>query len=246
MRILKNIQKVISQILKKESDYDNIKKSYANVFQMTGENERKSGFEEIILKVDNILNLQKDKNSNFYQKIIKWKALSLFQLKRNEEALPIFELLAEKQGTPKAWLNVMSSAILSGKIDVGERAFEKAKHPLSQGSVDDPVDEKQPSGAELNYYYICTLCAVKEYKKCLDPLNVLKDLYSTLVITDSTFLYIRRIPFIEDTLQKAVEVFKHEQMKEYGLKWLEELASNVDEDGNSTIQTFIDNLSMAR
>ena len=58
MSILKNVQTVISQIFKKESDYDSIKQSYANVFQIADENEKKSGLEQIILKVNNILNLQ--------------------------------------------------------------------------------------------------------------------------------------------------------------------------------------------
>jgi tetratricopeptide (TPR) repeat protein len=203
---------------------------YKNTLSLSNDEVAKTrGYREVISLAESLLNHQSE---TVRQKVKKYQGLSYYQMKNFTESLRIFENLAIDTNASDNWFNVMTSAVLSKDFARGEQAFQNAESAIESenhqsGSVSLPY---------LNYYYICVLCDAKAYEKCFAPLDFLKNLYCALSITDDTFLHIRGVPFLSDTLDLAVNIFVFADEKQRGLKWLQELESGVDIDGKQQIE----------
>ena len=80
-------------------------------------------------------------------------------------------------------------------------------------------------------YYACALRGVSEHKLALIQINELRKIYEQLKITDSTFLYLRGVPFLSHTMDVAVDVFKGLGRDFSPKEWIDDFAKKLDEEG---------------
>lgn len=176
-----------------------------------------------------INNEDKDVSLESKQKI----ALSYFQMGNYIKSLKLFEQIALTKNDVMSWFNVLTSAILSNNLQKGKDAFIKALELQKNSGFN-----QQPSVPFIRYYYACALNDVNLFNEALEQLDELKNIYMKLVITDTTFVYIRGVPFISNTLDLAKKVFDGLEINFSNSDWLIELKQNVDDDGKTIIEKY--------
>jgi tetratricopeptide (TPR) repeat protein len=163
-------------------------------------------------------------------------ALSYFHKGCYKESLILFQKIALIKKDTENWFNVMTTALLAKEIVIGKDAFEKTLELQKAAGYN-----QQPSIPFIRYYYACALNDIGLFLEALDQLNELKKIYMNLVITDDTFVYIRGIPFMTNTLDLAVKVFKGLGEDFSKSDWLKELKQKVDDEGKNTIEEYYEN-----
>ncbi|PIE78348.1 MAG: hypothetical protein CSA15_08275, partial [Candidatus Delongbacteria bacterium] len=89
----------------------------------------------------------------------------------------------------------------------------------------------------IYFYYMQALKDIKEYEKAFSQLEKLKEIYSTISITDTHFLYMRGVPFFQDTLNASKEILEHSE-KNKAINFINELKRNIDEEGKQHLEEF--------
>ncbi len=187
---------------------------------------KKEEFEKSIEEAEKYLNNSISKTVLEAKKVI---GLSLFRQKKYSESEFIFQEISEQSENPDDWFNLTTSATLNRNIDLGDRAFNKAIELYKQNGT-----QKNLSIPNMHYYYMQGLRDIREFEKAFLHFKKLKEFYSKFVITDSTFLYMRGMPFFEHFLESSELILKNinsENTKEE----LAELKSNVDEYGKESV-----------
>jgi hypothetical protein len=157
--------------------------------------------------------------------------LSHFKLENYQFSQGLFEYVAAIRNDANSWLNVITSSILAGNFAKGQTAFEKAFECQKQSGY-----SQQPSLPFIRYYYAYALHDANKFEKSLEQLDELKKIYIKLIITDDTFLYMRGVPFLSQTLDLAEKVFQGMKKDFYSSEWLHELEQSVDDDGKDYIK----------
>lgn len=160
-------------------------------------------------------------------------ALAYFGKGNYERSLPIFKKIAYIKNDVESWFNVMTSAVLSRNVQKGKEAFHKA---LELQELND--DSQHPSVPQIRYFYGCALNDIGLNREALEQLDELKKIYMQLVITNDTFVYLRGIPFISQTLDLAKKVMKGLNIEFSSSTWLNELKEAVDEEGKEIIEQY--------
>lgn len=156
----------------------------------------------------------------------KLMGMSLFRQAKYQESLPYFQKATEYNPEINDWFNIITSATLSKNLEVGRNAFDKAvKLQLDSGH------KEQPSIPFMRRYYACALRDIGEFELALEQINELRKIYEQLKITDTTFLYIRGVPFLSHTMDVAVDVFNGLGVNINAQEWIDSFSSKLDEDG---------------
>jgi len=153
-------------------------------------------------------------------------ALSYFRLEQYEQARATFEWLSNEYGDINDWFNLMTSAILAGKIDQGMEAYTQAKELRAQAENDEGVPIPQ-----MMYYACRALADAKEYDRAFKVLNELIDIHKQLHITDDTFLYMRGVPMLPHTMEAAKIILTARKDKMDIDTWFAMLDASLDEEG---------------
>lgn len=152
--------------------------------------------------------------------------MSLFRQAKYQEALPYFQKATEYNPEINDWFNVITSGTLSKNIEAGRNAFDKAVQlQLDSGH------KEQPSIPFMRQYYACALRDIGEYDLALEQINELRQIYEQLKITDTTFVYIRGVPFLSHTMDVAVDVFNGLGAGFDAQEWIDSFSSKLDEEG---------------
>jgi len=180
-------------------------------------------YDEVVFGAEKLLN---NKSEAIAKDACKLMGMSLFRQAKYQEALPYFQKATEYKPEVNDWLNVITAATLSKNIDAGRSAFEKAVQlQLDTGN------KEQPSIPFMRQYYACALRDVGEFDLALEQINELRKIYEQLKITDTTFVYIRGVPFLSHTMDVAVDVFNGLGTSFDAHEWIKNFSSKLDEEG---------------
>jgi len=160
-------------------------------------------------------------------------ALAYFRTGNYTAALSLFEEISQTKNDLMSWFNVMTSAILAQQIQKGKDAYQRT---LEIRKADQT--SQQPSSIQTCYYYTCALADIGAYYDAMSQLEVLKSVYIKLVITDTTFLYLRSVPFLSDTLDLAKRVFEGLGQDFTRSEWLDDLERHIDDEGKQIIAKY--------
>jgi tetratricopeptide (TPR) repeat protein len=152
--------------------------------------------------------------------------MAFFRQNKYAESVPFFEVVAANSNDVSAWFNIVTSATLSGDVQKGEAAFNKA----TQIQINDGY-QQQPSVSFMRHYYACALRDIGEYERALAQINELRTIYEQLKITDSTFVYIRGVPFLSHFMDLAIDVFNGLGKNFNAESWISEFSEKLDEEG---------------
>lgn len=183
-------------------------------------------FEKSIERAEKYLN---DPNTKIVLEAKKVIGLSLFRQTKYSESELIFQEISEQSENPDDWFNLTTSATLNKNVELSERAFYKSIELYKQKGTQENL-----SIPNMHYYYMQGLRDIGEFEKSFLHFKKMKEFYSKFVITDSTFLYMRGMPFFEHFLESSKLILKNinsENVK----KELTNLKSKVDEYGKESV-----------
>lgn len=184
------------------------------------ENEK---YEEVISGAKKLLG---HKSVSIAKDANKIMGMALFRQAKYQEALPYFQKATEYNPGISDWFNVVTSGTLSKNVKVGRNAFDKAVQlQLDSGH------KEQPSIPFMRQYYACALRDIGEYELALVQINELRKIYEQLKTTDTTFVYIRGVPFLSHTMDVAVDVFNGLGASFDAQEWIQRFSSKLDEEG---------------
>lgn len=189
---------------------------------------QKGKYEEVLLEAKKLLRHQSKpivKDAN------KLMGMALFRLAEYKEALPYFKKAAEYKPEVNDWFNVITSGTLSGDVEAGRKAFDKAVQLQLESGY-----KEQPSIPLMRQYYACALRDIGAYDLALEQINELRQIYEQLKITDTTFVYIRGVPFLSHTMDVAVDVFNGLGASFDAQAWIDSFSSKLDEEGQEYLK----------
>lgn len=187
-------------------------------------------YDDVIEAAGNVL---KEKISlEKQQEALRLTAAAYFHKEQFDLAEQFYKKLTGTSANPDDWFSLATTSTLNRNIETGEKAFEKA------------IELHQAYGTDKNlpvpqviYYYMLSLRDIKQYKKAFIQLNRLKDIYCDLQITDSTFLYIRAVPFFETTLEGSRIILENIH-KASAQTFINELKKKIDDEGKQYLKNF--------
>ncbi|HRH68485.1 MAG TPA: tetratricopeptide repeat protein [Flavobacteriales bacterium] len=154
-------------------------------------------------------------------------ALSFFREGRYAESSALFEKLADGSNLPSDWFNLTTASTLGGDVEKGRTSFDNAvsyyKYHGKQEDLSIP---------NMTFYYMQCLKDVGQFERAFEQLKYLGNIYRELVITDSTFLWIRGVPFFEHTVDAAKGILSQIDPNA-ARSWVTSLKEKVDDDGKS-------------
>lgn len=150
----------------------------------------------------------------------------LFRQKQYDEALQYFQKATLYDVTVNDFFNVASAATLSHKIKIGREAFNQAINLQIEKE-----GKEQPSVPYLHLYYAYALKDVGEYQLSFEQIEILRNIYEQLKITDLTFLHIRGVPPLSHTMEIAIDVLSKLNSEVNVTKWIDDLSKKIDQDG---------------
>ena len=180
-------------------------------------------YEEVVSEAKKLLGSKSAPIAKDANKLI---GMSFFRQAKYQDAASYFQKATEYSPEVNDWFNVMTSETLSKNVERGRNAFDKAiQLQLDTGH------KEQPSIPFMRQYYACALRDIGEYWLALEQINELRNIYEQLKITDTTFVYIRGVPFLSHTMDVAVDVFNGLGASFDAHVWIESFSSKLDEDG---------------
>lgn len=218
IREIKNIPEAESEAVKEES-------LLAYIWEKFSEGK----FDEVINEADSVI---ENHDASTKNETLKLKGLSYFRQGKYNLSEEVFTELSNQSTSPSDWFNLITSAALNKNFELSEKALKKTIEYYSEYGTKEDLPIPQ-----VFYYYMLALRDVKEYQKAFTQLEKLKDIYCKLVITDATFLYIRGVPFFEDTISNGKEILEHID-KDAAQKFLAELHGRLDDEGKDYIDKF--------
>ena len=186
-------------------------------------------FSEVINEAIIIVEREDNTLKNEALKLI---GLSYFRQGKFNLSEQTFVSLTENSENPDDWFNLVTSSTLNKNVQLSEKAYAKTIELYQKSGTKENLPIPQ-----IYYYYMQGLRDIKEYAKAFEQLNKLKEIYSKLVISDSTFLYLRGVPFLEHTIEASKEILENIE-KTKASNFIRELTDKLDDEGKQYINEF--------
>ena len=130
-------------------------------------------------------------------------ALSYSAMKRYPEAFPCWLALFQHEPSAHNAVQLATTSVICDEVARGEAWMEKA------AEVNHDTHEQSDVAARVNF--ISALMQSGHMREALPHLAWVRDVYGHVRITDSTFLYMRGIPFFSSFLENSFEILKATQ-----------------------------------
>ncbi|MBC7449945.1 MAG: hypothetical protein H7259_00495 [Cytophagales bacterium] len=158
--------------------------------------------------------------------------LSYFRQHLFDKAQIIFEAITKESEDSDDWFNLVTSSAMNNNVQLSEHAFEKTleyvkKHP-KKGSLPIP---------NMHFFYMQALKDIGEYEKAFVQLTRLGNIYATYGITDTTFLYMRGVPMLSQTLDAGKQILEHVS-RDQAETFFTILMDGLDEYGKMDVADF--------
>lgn len=162
--------------------------------------------------------------------------LSLFREGRYAESSVILERLADGSNRPSDWFNLTTASTLSGDVDKGRESFDNAVTYYKYNGKQDDL-----SVPNMTFYYMQCLKQIGQFERAFEQLRSLGEIYKELVITDSTFLWLRGVPFFEHTIDAAKDILSQIDPNE-AQAWVTAITAKVDDSGKDYLSRVLTGL----
>ena len=162
-------------------------------------------------------------------------ALSYFYKEDYDKAIAIFMEIAQKKNDLESWFNCLNPLLIAKKMQEAQNVYNTIQKMNKDLNVNQP---RELAPSFVRYYYACGLNDAGLFEKALEHLEELKKVYMALKITDDTFVYIRGVPFLSNTLELAKKVYTGLEKDFANSDYLKELKRNVDSDGKALIEKY--------
>ncbi|KAG8153303.1 hypothetical protein [Burkholderia catarinensis] len=161
-------------------------------------------------------------------------ALSYSAMHRYPEAFPYWLELFDKEPSAHNAVQLATTSVMCGEVERGEAWMQKA------AEVNHDTHEQSDVAARVNF--ISALMQSGHLREALPHLAWVRDVYGHVRITDSTFLYMRGIPFFPSFLEKSLEILKATQSADAIAPWYGELEGKLDEEGEAQLAAWVGRL----
>jgi tetratricopeptide (TPR) repeat protein len=183
-------------------------------------------YEDVLAVVQPILKQETDPEHSL---ALKLAGLAHFKLGNYQTAEAMFQEQVPLSQNPDDWFNLVTAATLNRNIELSELACRHAIELYQQHGKPENLPVPQ-----MHFYYMLALRDVHAYQKAYEQLTVLKNIYCSLRITDSTFLYIRGVPFFSSVLEAGKAILENINPAA-ARSLLLELRKKVDEEGRTVL-----------
>ncbi|KVF18215.1 hypothetical protein WJ07_25755 [Burkholderia vietnamiensis] len=158
-------------------------------------------------------------------------ALSYSAQQRYAEAFPYWlELFGHEPSAHNA-VQLATTSAMCDEVERGEAWMQKA------AEINHDTHEQSDVAARTNF--ISALMQSGHAREALPHLGWLRDVYGQVRITDSTFLYMRGIPFFGAFLENSLEILKATQPAEAIVQWYGELSGKLDDEGEAQLAAWV-------
>jgi len=168
-------------------------------------------------------------NSKIVSESKKVIGLSLFRQEKYAESELLFKEISVSSENSDDWFNLTTSATLNKNIPLSEMAFNKAIELYKKNGTQENL-----SIPNMHCFYMQGLRDIGEFEKAFTHFKKMKEFYGQFVITDSTFLYMRGMPFFEHFLEASELILKNID-SEIAKNELIDLKSKIDEYGKKSV-----------
>ncbi len=186
-------------------------------------------YEEVIAAAQPFL---KSDNSSEVYEAKKLLGLAYFQMKDYARSQAFFEEICMTSDKTEDFFNLCTSTAMNGEYEKSHLALLEAVS--LRGKLSDNTTISIPN---MHFYYMHALRDMKQWERAYEELKWLGEIYRHLVITDSTFLYIRGVPFLQYTMEAGKEVLEHIAPEE-AKAFIASLSEKVDDEGKDFIKEF--------
>ncbi|VWD56088.1 hypothetical protein BLA39750_06736 [Burkholderia lata] len=161
-------------------------------------------------------------------------AIAYSEMERYPEAFSYWLKLFEQEPSAHNALQLATTSVMCGEVERGEAWLTKA------AQVNHDTHEQSDATARVNF--ISALMQSGRVREALPHLAWMRDVYAHMRITDSTFLYMRGIPFFSSFLEKSLEILKATQPADAIVSWYGELHGKLDEEGEAQLAEWVGQL----
>jgi tetratricopeptide (TPR) repeat protein len=169
-----------------------------------------------------------DGNPEIAREANRLAGLGRFRSGEYQESLPFFEAAATGSDQAIDWFNLASAATLASEPDFAENAFRKALDCQEASGY-----TQQPSVPFMMYIFMVTLSKEGFQERAFRHLEELRKIYEAMKITDDTFVYLRGVPFLSQTMDTAIPVLRAVLPRREAIDWLRSFAAKLDKPGRS-------------
>ncbi|QNB15024.1 hypothetical protein [Paraburkholderia tropica] len=161
-------------------------------------------------------------------------ALSYSQSHRYPQAFSHWLALFEHEPTAHNAVQLATTSVMCGEVERGEAWLTKSMQ------VNQETHEQSDVSARTNF--LSALVQRGYLSEALPHITWMRDAYAHLHITDSTFLYMRGVPFFETFLEKSLPILEGSLSREDVVNWYRELKGKLDESGEAQLADWIGKL----
>ncbi|MBN3812764.1 hypothetical protein G3N97_27205 [Paraburkholderia sp. Ac-20347] len=161
-------------------------------------------------------------------------ALSYSQSHRYPEAFTHWLALFDHEPTAHNAVQLATTSVMCGEVERGEAWLMKSMQ------VNQETHEQSDVSARTNF--LSALIQRGYLSEALPHITWIRDAYAHLQITDSTFLYMRGVPFFETFLEKSLPVLEGSLSRDDVVNWYSELKGKLDESGEAQLADWIGKL----
>lgn len=159
-------------------------------------------------------------------------ALASARLERWPESLDYWKRLFDQEPTALNALQVGSSYAMIGNGAQGQEWIVRARAlNASRGDVPD---------LQIVTNFITALTQSGQAERALPFLDELRSVYTGVGITDSTLLFVRKIPFFGVFLEYSLPVIQSLLGRDEGREWYAAMLPSLDQEGQDAVNRLID------
>lgn len=148
------------------------------------------------------------------------------------QALAYWKALFEREASAHNALQVATSAVMTGDTGQGAAWIERA-HAINATSREMP-------GVGIITNMLSALTAAQQHGAAMPYLEQLRDIYSSLHVTDPTFLFGHRMPLFHVFLEKSGAIVRQVLGTHEGRDWYVAMLPHLDERGKAELTDWLD------
>jgi len=166
-------------------------------------------------------------------------ALACARLERWEESLGYWKGLFELEPTAFNGQQVGASYAMTGDAAQGKEWIARARD-INAGTREVP-------DLQIVTNFITALTRSGQLEEALPYLEQVRNIYTSVGITDSTFLFVRQIPFLSVFLDNSLPVIRSVLGQEAGRAWFATMLPSLDQEGQEALTVWLgEHFSMSR
>jgi len=159
-------------------------------------------------------------------------ALACSNLERWAEAVGYWHRLFEHEGSAHNALQIATSCVMAGQLAAGIDWVEQAA-ALNTQLREGPI-------MQIWTGFVSALGRAGQERAALPYLDKIRQVYAEVGTTDSTILYMNRIPFFSAFLGNSWPLLRAALGAEQGRRWYEALLPSLDANGQQELSAFLD------